>query len=73
MIIINVCLDDIKFKKSEKNGKSYSNLVIDTRKEKDKFGNTHSVYNYVPQLENEKNQKPKEYCGNGKEVIFKSK
>ena len=30
--------------KVEKNGKHYINLVVDTKKETDQYGNTHTVY-----------------------------
>lgn len=75
MIIIDICLSDIPAearKKSEKNGKIYAKFVVDERKEKDKFDNTHSVY--INQTKDEREVKAaKIYVGNGKELVFGSK
>ena len=74
MIIIDICLSDIPAearKKSEKNGKVYAKFVVDERKEKDKFDNTHTVY--VNQTKEEREaKKEKQYVGSGKEYIFGS-
>jgi YHS domain-containing protein len=72
MIVIDVCLSDIPAEsrsKSEKNGKTYAKLVVDNRKEKDQYDNTHTVY--VNQTKEERaSQAKKVYVGNGKEYIF---
>jgi hypothetical protein len=72
MIIIDVCLSDIPAearKKSEKNGKVYCKLVVDERKEKDNYGNTHVLY--VNQTKEDRaNGVKKDYVGNGVEYVF---
>ena len=68
MIVISLCAEDLKphLKKNEKNGKHYINLVVDTKKETDQYGNTHTVY--VSQSKEQREAKePKKYVGNGKE------
>lgn len=72
MIVANICLDDIKSKKSEKNGKTYATIVIEPRKEADKLGNTHSVSNSQSKDERAEKKK-KEYCGSAKEYTFSKK
>ena len=73
MIVISLCADDLKphLTKSEKNGKHYVNVVIDSRKETDKFGNTHTAYISQSKEQREAKQ-PKSYVGNGKEFKFNS-
>jgi len=75
MIIIDICLSDIPAearKKSEKNNKVYAKFVVDERKEKDKFDNTHTVY--VNQSKEEREAKAaKIYVGSGKELVFGNK
>lgn len=71
MINISICVDDIPKDKitTGKNGKRYLNLVVDKRKEKDKFDNDHTVY--ISQSKDERTAKlPKVYVGNGKELVF---
>lgn len=72
MIVIDVCLSDIPAEarnKSKKNGKTYAKLVVDNRKEKDQYDNTHTIY--VNQTKEERaSQAKKVYVGNGKEYIF---
>ena len=73
MIVISLCAEDLKphLKKNEKNGKHYVSVVIDSRKETDKFGNTHTAY--ISQSKEERTAKtPKQYVGNGKEFKFNS-
>ena len=73
MIVISLCAEDLKphLKKNEKNGKHYVSVVVDERKETDKFGNTHAVY--ISQSKEERTAKtPKQYVGNGKEFKFSS-
>ena len=46
MITASICLTDIpkeKITKSEKNGKSYLNILISDKKETDQFGNNISI------------------------------
>jgi len=75
MIVASICVDDIPkdlIKKSESNGKRYFSIVIDERKEADKFGNTHSVA--MNQTKEQREAKEaKVYVGNGKEYLFTKK
>jgi hypothetical protein len=73
MIVISLCAEDLKphLKKNEKNGKHYVSVVIDSRKETDKFGNTHTAYISQSKEQREAKQ-PKSYVGNGKEFKFNS-
>lgn len=71
MKVISVCLSDIPKEKINvgKNGKKYVNLVVDDKKETDKFGNDTSVY--VNQTKEERNNKEvRVYVGNGKTYTF---
>lgn len=53
----------------EKNGKKYINIVVDSRKEPDQYGNTHSVY--MSQTKEQREAKEaKTYIGSGKEFVF---
>ena len=73
MIVISICADDLKphLKESDKNGKYYVSVVVDERKETDKFGNTHTAY--ISQSKEQREAKtPKSYVGNGKEFKFNS-
>jgi len=72
MINISICLTDIPKEKitvSEKNGKKYLSIIVDERKEADKFGNTHTVYCSQSKDERESKQ-AKSYIGNGKKIVF---
>lgn len=73
MIVISLCAEDLKphLKKNEKNGKHYVSVVVDERKETDKFGNTHTAYISQSKEQREAKQ-PKSYVGNGKEFKFNS-
>ena len=71
MEVISICLSDIpkELMRKADNGKSYINLVVDKRREPDKFGNTHTVY--INQTKEEREAKmDKIYVGNGKEYLF---
>lgn len=71
MKVISICLSDLpKAKITEgKNGKKYINLVVDSRKEKDNYGNDLTVY--VNQTKEEREAKvKKEYVGSGKTYEF---
>lgn len=73
MIILDVCLSDIPTSKrrTAANGKIYTSIVVDQRKEVDDKGNTHSVY--MNQSKEERTAKEKRsYIGNGKEFTFTS-
>ena len=72
MIVLSVEKDAIKWKKSDKNGKEYATIVVEKRKEKDKYDNTHSVSNSQSKEERAEKKK-KEYVGSGKEYIFQKK
>lgn len=75
MLVIDICLSDIPSEarnKSEKNGKIYAKFVIDERKEKDQYGNTHSVA--INQTKEQREAKEKKvYVGNGKQYDFTAK
>lgn len=68
LIRFSVCLSDIpeEFKKtSEKNGKIYIDLCITDRRERDFYGNDHSIY--LTQTKEERYaKKPRTYVGSGK-------
>lgn len=71
MIVTSICLSDIPKDKitTSSNGKKYVNIVVDQRKEKDQYDNTHTVY--MSQSKDERQAKvPKKYVGNGKEYTF---
>ena len=68
MIVLNIKKEDIKFTK-HKNGNHYATIVVEKRKELDKFENTHTVYNGQTATERAEKAK-KEYCGNGKEYVW---
>ena len=71
MEVISICLSDLPKEKITvgSNGKKYINLVVDKRREADKYGNTHTVY--VNQTKDERAAKrDKIYVGNGKEYLF---
>lgn len=73
MEVLSLCLSDIdKTKiKAAGNGKKYLNIVVDRRKEPDKYDNTLTVY--IQQTKEERQEKvPKIYIGAGKEYVFKS-
>jgi chaperonin GroEL (HSP60 family) len=75
MITISLCLSDLpkdKITTSEKNGKKYINLVVDARKEKSQYGETHTLY--VNQTKEEREAKTaKIYVGGGKEYVYDGK
>jgi len=68
MIVLNIKKEDIKFTQ-HKNGNSYATIVVEKRKELDKFENTHTVYNGQT-AEQRAEKAKKEYCGNGKEYVW---
>jgi hypothetical protein len=71
MIVTSICLSDIPEDKItiSSNGKKYVNIVVDQRKEKDQYDNTHTAY--MSQSKEERQSKvPKRYVGNGKEYTF---
>ena len=71
MIVTSICLSDIPEDKitTSSNGKKYVNIVVDQRKEKDQYDNTHTAY--MSQSKDERQaQVPKKYVGNGKEYTF---
>jgi ABC-type metal ion transport system substrate-binding protein len=71
MIVTSICLSDIPEDEitTSSNGKKYVNIVVDQRKEKDQYDNTHTVY--MSQSKDERQAKvPKKYVGNGKEYTF---
>lgn len=73
MIVVSLCLSDIdKSKITESNGKKYISLIVDKRKDVDKYGNTHSVSISQKKEDSNKGEK-KVYVGNGKEYLFDNK
>ena len=74
MIVISIAQEDINWKPVQtKSGvKHYASLVIDARKEKDLYDNTHTVANNQSKKERAEKAK-KEYCGRGKEYKFEKK
>lgn len=71
MIVLDVCLSDIPADKRRiaQNGKVYTSIVVDTRKEVDDKGNTHTVY--MNQSKEDRVAKVnKTYIGNAKEFVF---
>jgi len=75
MIKINLCITDIPeaaVKTSEKNGKNYVELILNTRKTVSEKGDTHVLYISQSKVERE-NGVDKIYVGGGKETIFENK
>lgn len=73
MALINcsICLSDIPKEKIKlyDNGKKYLSVVVSDLREKDAYGNTHSIY--VSQTREEREAREKRiYLGNGKAVNF---
>ena len=74
MIVISIVQEDIEWKPVQtKSGlKHYASLVIDKRKEKDQYENTHTVS--LSQSKEQRAEKAKkQYVGNGKEYSFEKK
>lgn len=70
MQVVSICLSDIPKENITKanNGKSYINLVVETRRQADKYGNTLTVY--VSQTKEERTRREnKTYVGSGKEYF----
>lgn len=71
MIKLDICLSDLpkdKIKQGD-NGKKYIQLVCNERKEKDKYGNTHTIS--VSRTKEERERKTDiVYVGSGQEIIF---
>jgi hypothetical protein len=71
MIVLNIKKEDIKFN-AHKNGNHYATIVVEKKKDVDKYGNDHTVYNGQTATERAEKSK-KEYCGNGKEYVWEAK
>jgi hypothetical protein len=69
MIVLNLKKEDIKFT-AHKNGNHYATIVVEKKKDVDKYGNDHTVYNGQT-AEQRAEKAKKEYCGNGKEYAYK--
>ena len=71
MVVVLIDLNKIdKSKiKAGKNGEKYYSVVVDNRKEADKFGNTHTVYDNQSKEDREA-KVAKNYLGSGKEFVF---
>jgi hypothetical protein len=70
LVNISICLSDLPKDKIKQaaNGKKYINLVCASRKETDRYGNTHTVY--VSQTKEEREaQTPTAYVGTGREYV----
>ena len=74
MKVLNVCMEDIKWKPVQtKSGvKHYANIAVDYLKEPDDKGNNLTVWNNQTQEQRAERAK-KEYCGRGKEYKFDAK
>jgi hypothetical protein len=71
MQVISLCLSDLPKEKitTAANGKKYISIVVDSRKEPDKFGNDLTVA--INQSKEERAAKqPKKYVGSGKTYTF---
>jgi hypothetical protein len=68
MIVLNICKEEINWKKA-KNGKHYANVATDFLKQPDDKGNTHTVWNNQTMEERAEKAK-KNYCGRGKQVSY---
>jgi hypothetical protein len=71
MIVLNLKKEDIKFTQ-HKNGNHYATIVVEKKKDVDKYGNDHTVYNGQT-AEQRAEKAKKEYCGNGKEYVWEAK
>jgi hypothetical protein len=71
MIVLNLKKEDIKFT-AHKNGNHYATIVVEKKKDVDKYGNDHTVYNGQTSEQRAEKAK-KEYCGNGKEYVWEGK
>ena len=71
MIVLNIKKEDIKITQ-HKNGNSYATIVVEKKKDVDKYGNDHTVYNGQT-AEQRAEKAKKEYCGNGKEYVWEAK
>jgi DNA-directed RNA polymerase subunit M/transcription elongation factor TFIIS len=71
MIVLNLKKEDIKFT-AHKNGNHYATIVVEKKKDVDKYGNDHTVYNGQT-AEQRAEKAKKEYCGNGKEYVWEAK
>ena len=71
MIVLNLKKEDIKFTQ-HKNGNHYATIVVEKKKDVDKYGNDHTVYNGQT-AEQRAEKAKKEYCGNGKEYVWTGK
>lgn len=71
LINVSICVSDIpkeRIKQAE-NGKKYINITVASRREADKFGNTHTVF--MSQTKEEREAKEgRTYIGNGKAINF---
>ena len=74
MKVLNVCMEDIKWKPVQtKSGvKHYANIAVDYLKEPDDKGNVLTVWNNQTADQRAERAK-KEYCGRGKEYKFDAK
>ena len=75
MINVSICLSDIPkeaITKSEKNGKSYCNIIVDERKQVGNYGETHTVA-MSQSKEQREAKEPKIYVGSGKEFKFEQR
>lgn len=73
MALINcsICLSDIPKEKIKlyDNGKKYLSVVVSDLREKDAYGNTHSIYVSQTREERDANER-RTYIGRGKAVNF---
>lgn len=71
MEILSINLTDLPKDKITigSNGKKYISIVVDSRKEPDKFGNDLALY-INPTKEEREAKTEKVYCGSGKTITF---
>lgn len=73
MSLINISIDLNKIDKTKikqhTNGAKYYALTVDTKREPDQYGNTHTVYDSQSKEERQA-RTPKNYLGSGKEFKF---
>jgi len=72
MINISICQEKITGWKEGRDGNHYLDITIDTLKQPDNYGNTHTSYQRQSKEERD-NKATKVYLGKGKEFIFKER
>ena len=68
--IINISIDCSKIDKSKLVQGKYLNVTVAPRKEKDQYGNTHTIYYQQSKDERESKSTKAYVAGNAKEIVF---